>query len=201
MGIDFPLATENFFLFSSNLHFLRFTGKFKVSFHAGKQPTMRVVVKKENSSHRIVEKSGHRILIILLLCFMSATPGNAATVDEKLVSKFVGKSWVNGRSWEKLDYAGKLGFVCGLFDGLTLFWSAAEAGKRGDLDSVYHSLSVPTSLTVGDIVKGIDDFYSDAANARLPAICAYLYFAFKSRGESGESLDKRLAVWRKMFNK
>jgi hypothetical protein len=162
---------------------------------------MRAVVGNENSDHRIIEKPRRRVLLILLLCALSATPGNAATLDEKLVSKFVGKSWVNGRSWEKLDYAGKLGFVCGLFDGLTLFWSAAEVGKRGDLDSVYHSLSVPTSLTVGDIVKGIDDFYSDAANAKLPAICAYLYFAFKSRGESGESLDKRLVIWRKMFNK
>jgi hypothetical protein len=162
----------------------------------------RAIVEKEISDHRITRKWGRLAFFILLsLSVVLAPKADSAMTDEKLVSKFVGKSWVNGRSWEKLDYAGKLGFVCGLFDGLTLFWSAAEAGKKGDLDSVYHSLSVPTSLTVGDIVKGIDEFYSNTANARLPAICAYLYFAFKSRGESGESLDKRLVLWRKMFNR
>jgi len=163
---------------------------------------MRVTVEKEISEYRIIGKLGRLAFLIFLFLGAVLSPKvDAATTDEKLVGKFVGKNWVNGRSWEKLDYSGKLGFVCGLFDGITLFWSAAEAGKKGDLDSVYHSLSVPTSLTVGDIVKGIDEFYSDAANARLPAICAYLYFAFKSRGESGDSLDKRLVLWRKMFNR
>jgi hypothetical protein len=143
---------------------------------------------------------------IALLAFFSvlsvlASRADAVSTEEKLVSKFVGKSWVNGRSWEKLDYSGKLGFVCGLFDGITLFWSAAEAGKKGDLDSVYHGLSVSSSLTVGDVVTGIDEFYGDAANAKLPAICAYLYFAYKSRGDSGESLERRLTLWRKMFNR
>jgi hypothetical protein len=201
-GNRFREATRNFFFIASDLHFLNFTGKFKPSIHQGTRARMRATFKREISDRRVGERSGHIVFLIFLILSIFLLPtANAATVDEKLVGKFVGKSWVNGRSWEKLDYAGKLGFVCGLFDGLTLFWSAAEAGKRADLDSVYHSLSVPTSLTVGDIVKGIDDFYSDAENARLPAICAYLYFAFKSRGESGESLDKRLMLWRKMFNR
>jgi hypothetical protein len=91
--------------------------------------------------------------------------------------------------------------VCGLFDGITLFWSAAETGKKVDLDTVYHSLSIPGSLTVGDVVKGIDEFYGDAANIRLPAVCAYLFVASKSRGDSAESLNKRLVLWRKMFNR
>jgi len=144
-----------------------------------------------------------RVALWLLLCFFSlfASRAYAAATDEKLVSKFVGKNWVNGRSWDKLDYSGKLGFVCGLFDGITLFWSAAEAGKKGDLDSIYHGLSVSSNLTVGDVVKGIDEFYGDAANAKLPAICAYLYFAHKSRGDSNESLERRLTLWRKMFNR
>jgi hypothetical protein len=184
------------------LHFCGITGKFKVSIHQGTQAMMKATVEKEISDHRIMRNWGlFAFLIFLSVSVVFAQKAGAATTDEKLVSKFLGKSWVNGRSWEKLDYAGKLGFVCGLFDGLTLFWSAAETGKKGDMDSVYHSLSVPTSLTVGDIVKGIDEFYSDTANAKLPAICAYLYFAFKSRGESGESLDRRLVLWRKMFNR
>lgn len=144
---------------------------------------------------------------LVVLAFMSgvlvlvAAEGYALTTDEKLVSRFVGKNWVNGRSWEKLDYSGKLGFVCGLFDGLTLFWSALEGGKRTDVDAVYHALSIPPSLTVGDVVKGIDEFYGNEANIRLPAICAYLYFAFRQRGDSHESVEKRLGVWRKMFNR
>ncbi len=125
----------------------------------------------------------------------------ALTTDEKLVSRFVGKNWVNGRSWEKLDYSGKLGFVCGLFDGITLFWSAAAAGKKADIDSVYQALSISSSLTVGDVVKGIDEFYGDGTNLGLPAVCAYLYFAFKQRGDSPEKMEKRLTLWRRMFNR
>ncbi len=162
----------------------------------------RVTPESKILGWRIKAKS-KRIALLTFLCLVSVVAANAyaATMDERLVSKFVGKNWVNGRSWEKLDYSGKLGFVCGLFDGITLFWSAAEAGKKGDLDSVYHGLSIPSSLTVGDVVKGIDEFYGDDANARLPAICAYLYYANKSRGDSSESLEKRLALWRKMFNR
>ena len=141
------------------------------------------------------------VALLTLLCCVAlfGSRAVAATADEKLVGKFVGKNWVNGRSWEKLEYSGKLGFVCGLFDGITLFRAAAEAGRKGDMDSVYLGLSIPSSLTVGDVVKGMDEFYGDAANINLPAICAYLYFASKSRGDSRESLEKRLALWRRMF--
>ena len=145
----------------------------------------------------------------LLLCFFSvfASRTYAATTDEKLVSKFVGKSCVlqsvHAFSPNPMGTALliMMGFVCGLFDGITLFWSAAEVGKKGDLESVYHGLIVSSNLTVGDVVKGIDEFYGDAANAKLPAICAYLYFAHKSRGDSNDSLEKRLTLWRKMFNR
>jgi hypothetical protein len=137
------------------------------------------------------------LLLGILVCNVSA-----AGMDDKIVAEFVGKSWVNGRSWDLLDYSGRLGFVCGLFDGITLFHSAAEAqGKtrKGSLSPVYDSLAIPPNLTVGDVVKGMDEFYQDAANSPLPAICAYLHFVYKSRGESGESIDKRVAAWRKMF--
>jgi len=142
-----------------------------------------------------------RFVLLPLLCVVMVfgSGAGAATTDEKLVGKFVGKNWVNGRSWEKLDYAGKLGYVCGLFDGIALFWATAEAGRKTDLDSIYHSLSIPSNLTVGDVVKGMDEFYGDEANAKLPAICAYLYYAYKSRGDSRDTLEKRLTLWRKMF--
>ena len=162
--------------------------------------TRTAVVKKRSGS--IIKKKLGRFALVALLCIANlfASTVHALTPDEKLVGKFVGKGWVNGRSWEKLDYGGKLGFVCGLFDGITLFYSASEAAKKGDLDSVYQSLSIPRSLTVGDVVKGIDEFYTDAANIKLPAICAYLYFAFKARGDANEAMEKRLVLWRKMFD-
>lgn len=139
-------------------------------------------------------------LCLVLLFLVCASPLDALTWDERIVNKFVGKHWVNGRSWEKLDYAGKLGFVCGLFDGITLFWSAAEAGKKNGLEAVYRTLSIPSDLTVGDVVKGIDDFYRDVENKELPAICAYLFYAFKVKGDSPEAVEKRLKAWRKMFS-
>jgi hypothetical protein len=146
------------------------------------------------------------IIGVLLFLTLPALffPAVSMGADDKAVVKFVGKNWVNGRSWEKLDYAGKLGFVCGLFDGITLFWSMAESGvtvKKGSLNSTYNSLSIPASLTVGDVVTGMDEFYKDTANMPLPAICAYLFYVQKARGESSESIEKRLSTWRKMFGR
>jgi hypothetical protein len=163
----------------------------------------RMIFEENISSSREARPSTKLVALLPLLCVLAfvATTGHALTTDEKLVNRFVGKNWVNGRSWEKLDYAGKLGFVCGLFDGITLFWSASEAGKKTDIDSVYQALSVPSNMTVGDVVKGIDEFYGDSANLKLPAVCAYLYVAFKQRGDSNESMEKRLNLWRKMFSR
>lgn len=158
---------------------------------------------KQNIPSRGARASARLFAVLPLLCVLAviAATGHALTTDERLVSRFVDKNWVNGRSWEKLDYSGKLGFVCGLFDGITLFWSASEAGKKTDIDSVYHTLSVPSNMTVGDVVRGIDEFYGDVANIKLPAVCAYLYFAFKQRGDSSENMEKRLKLWRKMFSR
>lgn len=136
----------------------------------------------------------------LIMAVVSPAGGMAVTLDEKIVLKFVGKNWVNGRSWEKLDYAGKLGFVCGLFDGITLFYSAAETRGRDGLDGVYRNLSVPADLTVGDVVKGVDEFYQDGENQDLPAVCGYLYVTSKTRGEPSESMKRRIRLWRRLFH-
>jgi hypothetical protein len=144
--------------------------------------------------------------VVGALAFLVAVNGLVLKVsagkDDRIVAEFVGKSWVNGRSWDHLDYSGKLGFVCGLYDGITLFYSSAEARKttgKGSLAAIYNSLAAPSSLTVGDVVKGMDEFYQDTANAPLPAICAYLHFVYKSKGDSRESIDEHIAAWRKMF--
>lgn len=125
-----------------------------------------------------------------------------ASEEDKIVGKFVGKNWVNGKSWAKLEYAGKLGYVCGLFDGFTVYYSMADGTvglKKTQLAGVYKELSVPSHLTVGDVVNGMDEFYQDPLNMRLPAICAYLYFIRVQRGEKEDRLRKRLESWRVMF--
>jgi hypothetical protein len=145
------------------------------------------------------------IWVFLILLFMAA--GLAAPVlaagEDKHVSKFVGKNWVNGRSWQKLEYSGKLGFVCGLFDGVTLFYSVADSDKKAtdkkSMSAVYNSLAIPSNMTVGEVVFGMDDFYQDPENMDLPAICAYLHLVYLSRGDDKEAVRKRLNVWRKMF--
>lgn len=145
---------------------------------------------------------GPAFLLIFLCLLQILLPAARAEDDERVFSKFLGKNWVNGKSWERLDYSGKLGFVCGLFDGITLFYSVADGSKnirKSDLSSIYNSLGVPDELTVGDVVKGMDMFYSDPENIKLPAICAYMHFVYKSRYDSPESIEKRVALWRRMF--
>jgi hypothetical protein len=143
------------------------------------------------------------VVALSLFIALSVSQAHAARETDPFVSKFVGKNWVNGRSWEKLEYAGKLGYVCGLFDGITLFWSMAEGGgksvKKDALNSAYKSLGIPVELTVGDVVAGMDEFYKDAGNAPLPAVCAYMHYVYQSRGDSQESISRHLTVWRTMF--
>lgn len=153
---------------------------------------------------------GAALLTALLFILVQAFPAFArpaarqhkVQVEEQIVSKFVGKNWVNGKSWAKLEYAGKLGYVCGLFDGFTVYYSKADgvAGlKKTSLAGVYKELSIPSHLTVGDVVNGMDEFYQTPENMRLPAICAYLYFIHAQRGEKEDHLKKRLETWRRMF--
>ncbi|MFP5212681.1 MAG: hypothetical protein ACLGPL_04810 [Acidobacteriota bacterium] len=146
--------------------------------------------------------SGCVLILTILLLHSLGVVAHGASSDDKVVAKFVGKNWVNGRAWEKLEYGGKLGFVCGVFDGVTLFWSLADNGKsvkKGSLNPVYDSISIPSALTVGDVVVGMDEFYKDPDNKELPAICAYLHFVYRSRGDNSDAVEKRVAVWRKMF--
>ncbi len=151
-----------------------------------------------------VMRSSCLIAILLLIVLVAALlPDAHAGPDDVMVSKFVGKNWVNGRSWNKLEYPGKLGYVCGLFDGATLFFSMADnmkSIKREVLHSVYTGLSIPSSMTVGDVVKGMDEFYLDPENVPLPAICAYMHFVYKARGDNDEAISKRVKTWRKMFS-
>ncbi len=145
------------------------------------------------------------LLSLALGCFLLTglfASSGLAFEEDKVMAAFVGKSWVNGRSWEKLGYAGKLGFVCGFFDGATVFRAMADQEKglqKGPVQSIYDSLSVPLEMTVGDVVKGMDEFYADAENLDLPAVCAYIHFIHKSRHGDMAAMDRRVSVWRKMF--
>jgi hypothetical protein len=170
---------------------------------------MKVHASENNECAGSLRLPGHRgasaiwgLLILLTMAAGLAVPVLAAGED-KQVSKFVGKNWVNGRSWQKLEYAGKLGFVCGLFDGVTLFYSVADSDRKvtdkKSMSAVYSSLAIPLNMTVGEVVFGMDDFYQDPENMDLPAICAYLHLVYISRGDDKEAVRKRLNVWRKMF--
>jgi len=150
---------------------------------------------------------GSRGIILLgtvLFLFLGIAPPasrGAVSSEDKFLVKFVERNWLNGKAWDKLTYPGKLGYVCGLFDGITLFWAMADAEgvKKTVVDPIFSTASVPSKYTVGDVVDGMDDFYRESKNLSLPAICAYLHFVYRARGEGEEAMKKRLSRWHKIF--
>lgn len=170
---------------------------------------MRVYGTKSDKCTTVIRLPGYRKtfaafgLMMSLLIAVGSVVSVVAAEEDMHVIKFVGKNWVNGRSWQKLEYSGKLGFVCGLFDGITLFYSVTDSERKtNEKDSIgaaYNSLSIPSMMTVGEVVFAMDDFYKDPENMALPAICAYLHLVYSSRGDPVGTVQKRLKVWRKMF--
>jgi hypothetical protein len=89
----------------------------------------------------------------------------------------------NGRGWVTANSGEKLYFVMAFGDALIV---------ETKVSGVYFGES-----TNGEIVKGLDQFYEDPANASIPVPFAMKLFARKVSGASAEDLAARTAELRR----
>ena len=87
--------------------------------------------------------------------------------------------------------------MTGIGDGVLLQSVTAAAKLAGSSPdgSLY-----PNGFLVADIVQGIDAFYSDRTNVKVPIAFSYLYVITKIKGAPQEDLDRMVARFRRQAN-
>ena len=104
----------------------------------------------------------------------------------------------NGRFWQASNEDEKLGFIEGYMEGA----KAALLDSRipDELQTTVWESRFAGKSTIGEILKGVDGFYADPANALIPIQFAIAVFRERVRGSSPENLEKRIATIRKAMN-
>jgi len=100
----------------------------------------------------------------------------------------------NGRFWQAISDSDKLGFIEGYLEGAALViadWRISE-----DLRTILVASYVPSKATLSEVLKDLDSFYTESANARIPIRIAVSLFVAKVRGISPEEFAKRVALVR-----
>lgn len=104
----------------------------------------------------------------------------------------------NGRFWQAIGDTEKLGLIEGYLEGaiqVIADWRISEE-LRTALVETYSG-----SSTIGEIVKGLDGFYAEPANARIPIRAAISLFRAKVNGISPAEFEKQVAVLRELASR
>ena len=116
----------------------------------------------------------------------------------------------DGNAWTRLDYAAKLNYVGGVFDGMILgnhlsYWAWTDA--KGNLDSAKvvpatQSFSELTTkyfshVTAGQLISGLDAFYGDYRNRRIMLYDAIWLVVNEISGKSDAEMSKMIESYRR----
>jgi len=126
----------------------------------------------------------------------------------------------NGRFWDVLVSSSKIVYVVGFLDGLSsaafkTFFNTLPAQEmpNGDLEKgralVYKSMAANEAIlrpffgksTVAEVVKGVDQFYEDPANALVPIEFAMQYFQARASGSDMKEWQSKLQGQRDLAQK
>jgi hypothetical protein len=102
----------------------------------------------------------------------------------------------NGYLWEEGSSSEKKLYVTGIADGVFL-QSVVVASKTGDTapPALY-----PKGFPITDVVQGVDAFYQDRTNIKVPILFSYLYVMTKIKGAPQQELDAMAARLRQQAN-
>jgi hypothetical protein len=104
----------------------------------------------------------------------------------------------NGYLWDEGSPGEKQVYVTGIADDVFL-QSVVPATKPGAANAPDASL-YPNGFLITDIVQGIDAFYKDRTNMKVPIAFSYLYVMSKIKGASQQELDAMAARFRQRAN-
>jgi hypothetical protein len=125
--------------------------------------------------------------IVALLSFFSVL---ASARDHP---EFFSKDLHNGRFWRALNETQKIFYISGYREGISIGLRAANT--KPETAQTY----LPFNLPNGDIVKGVDKFYSKPENLRFPIKEALSIFSAKVNGASEELIDQAMDLLRKQY--
>jgi len=141
-----------------------------------------------------VDAGGNDVKTLIALLVLSGTAGLA----QQPVTESNTNGMNNGYLWGKASSAEKQIYVTGIADGVVL-QSIIAASKAGGKNSPDASL-YPKGFLFTDIVQGIDAFYGDRTNVKVPILFSYLYVMTKIKGASQQELDAMAARFRQQAN-
>jgi len=120
------------------------------------------------------------VLLILVLTITLSAAAQKTQSDPNDITKF------NGYSWQYLNDDQRLTYVSGYFNG---WWWGSVLANSNKPPAVY--------LTVGQIIVGIDQCYSDKRNLPVPINACFVVTVGRSKGEPYDKLEEFLAMMRK----
>jgi hypothetical protein len=120
------------------------------------------------------------VLFVAALSVSAQPPENQKTVGLR-----------NGRYWAAQTEGSKIDFVVGFSEAL------AATGFHAQSDWSEHFRGTET---IGEAVRGLNQFYEDPANAAIPIEKALVVFARKLKGEPPEDSAALIAKLRGIFN-
>ena len=142
-----------------------------------------------------------RIASIIIVGLLLISPQCAQGADSDYT-----EDHINGRFWKKLDFSGKLYYLYGIIDGVSVISESKPVLDEAHNYSPKVSEMILKSTgrffipggTYKEIVKFIDDYYSDDRNLDVPAYNAYTkYLAEQKDWSALENWDESLKKLRK----
>lgn len=112
--------------------------------------------------------------------------------------------YLNGRTWVKLNDSGKLWLVYGIHDGTTSAFAVAVAKVETDSIAVKKIEALgkfwQASFSYGEVVREIDRFYKEPANAVIPVAIAFAFALRRLRGEPASSMEDAASELRRIYS-
>jgi hypothetical protein len=160
-------------------------------------------------------EEGREMKILIVTIVLLATTATITPAQE------LRETVRNGRFWnDVLDSSSKIGYMIGFLDGLSsaafkTFFSTLPTQEmpNGDLEKgralVYKSMAAKEVIlrpffgksTVAEVVKGVDQFYEDPANALVPIEFAMQYFQARASGSDMKEWQSKLQDQRDLAQK
>lgn len=138
-------------------------------------------------------------IVIGLLFFTLLSPVNSQKEDLKEDD--------NGYTWNYFESSGKklskpykIGIITGYIIACKVVHGVCELEEIEDKSYLCSLMKVPT-LKIGDWINGLDKFYSDYANKKIPIYFAFEYISQRVSGISEDSLTKFLESSRRIYSK
>ena len=134
------------------------------------------------------------VLLSVILC-------SVALADENDPDKSLGLN--NGRAWAKISSSSdKVVFLMGLEDGIEEGIRIAKANvSEKERVKLIYEVTI-TAFNRGEVIKVLDDFYTDISNRKIPIAAAYIFVGKRLKGKLTPEKEAELITrLRKTYSK